>query len=261
MKKQNNEDVYEIDLLRLISVLWRHVVIIALTVVIAGTMGYCYARYMVAPTYQARTLLYVNNSSLSLGGTSVTFSMSEFNSAKSLVDIYTVILKTRTTLNAVIQRGDLPYTYEQLAGKISAGSVNETPIFAITVRSTDPEEAAHIANVIADVLPDKITDVMDGGHVSVVDRAVVPTGRVAPSRSRYAMIGAAIGLVVSCGAVLLVDMLDDIIRDEDYLLQRFELPVLGTIPDLLSRHDASGDGYGSGYGSGYETMRSEVAKK
>ena len=257
MRQQNNEDVYEIDLLRLLGVLWQHVVIIALTVVIAGTMGYCYARYMVTPTYQARTLLYVNNSSLSLGGTSVTFSMSEFNSAKSLVDIYTVILKTRATLNTVIQRGDLPYTYEQLAGMVSAGSVNETPIFAITVRSTDPEEAAHIANMIADVLPDKIMDVMDGGHVSVVDRAVVPTGRVAPSRSRYAMIGAAIGLVLSCGVVLLVDILDDIIRGEDYLLQRYEIPVLGTIPDLLSRHDAAD----SGYGSGYETKRSEVAKK
>lgn len=251
MRQQNNDEVYEIDLLRLLGVLWQHVVIIALTVVIAGTMGYCYARYMVTPTYQARTLLYVNNSSLSLGGTSVTFSMSEFNSAKSLVDIYTVILKTRTTLNTVIQRGDLPYTYERLAGMVSAGSVNETPIFAITVKSTDPEEAAHIANVIADVLPDKIMDVMDGGHVSVVDRAVVPTGRIAPSHSRYAMIGALIGLVLSCGVVLLVDMLDDIIRDEDYLMHRFEIPVLGTIPDLLSRHESV---------TGYET-KSEEARK
>ena len=250
MRQQNKDEVYEIDLLRLVGVLWQHVVIIALTVLIAGSMGYAYARFMVTPTYQARTLLYVNNSSLSLGGTSLTFSTSEFNSAKSLVDIYTVILKTRTTLNAVIQRGDLPYTYEQLAGKISAGSVNETPIFAITVRSTDPEEAAHIANVIADVLPDKIMDVMDGGHVSVVDRAVVPTGRVAPSHSRYAMIGALIGLAVSCGVVLLVDILDDIIRDEDYLLQRYEIPVLGTIPDLLSRHDAA-----NAYAGGYETSR------
>ena len=98
-------------------------------------------------------------------------------------------------------------------------------------------------------------DVMDGGHVSVVDRAVVPTGRVAPSHSRYAMIGALIGLVVSCGVVLLVDMLDDIIRDEDYLLQRFELPVLGTIPDLLSRHDAA-----NAYTGGYETKKSEGAR-
>lgn len=251
MRQQNNDEVYEIDLLRLLGVLWQHVVIIALTVVIAGTMGYCYARYMVTPTYQARTLMYVNNSSLSLGGTSVTFSSGEFNSARSLISIYSVILKTRTTLNAVIQRGNLDYSYNQLAGMISAGSVNDTPVFAITVTATDPGEAARIANLIADVLPDKIMDVMDGGHVSVVDRAVVPTGRVAPSHSRYAMIGAAIGLVVSCGVVLLVDMLDDIIRDEDYLLQRFEIPVLGTIPDLLVRHESV---------TGYET-KSEEARK
>lgn len=257
MKQQNNEDIYEIDLLRLLGVLWQHVVIIALTVLVAGTMGYCYARYMVTPTYEAKALMYVNNSSLSLGGTSVTFSSGEFNSAKSLISIYSVILKTRTTMNAVIRRGGLDYSYAQLASMVSAGSVNDTPVFAITVTSTDPEEAARIANLIADVLPGKITDVMDGGHVSVVDRAVVPTGRVAPSFSRYAIIGAIIGLMVSCGVVLLVDMLDDIIRDEDYLLQRYEIPVLGTIPDLMSRHEAA-TGYAGAYAA---AAKGEVAKR
>lgn len=239
IQKNNNneEEVYEIDLLQLAKVLWQHAVIIVLATVVAAGIGYGYARYTVTPMYTAKTLMYVNNSSISLGGSSLTFDLSELNAAKSLVDMYAVILKTRTTLNAVIQRAGLDYSYEKLSGMVNAASVNGTQIFAVTVTSADPEEAALIANTIAEVLPNKISDTVEGSRVSVVDRAVVPSHRVFPSYTKYTAIGALIGLVLSCGAVLLVDMMDDIIRDEDYLIQNFDLPILGTIPDLMSRQD------------------------
>lgn len=237
IERNNEEEVYEIDLLRLAGVLWRHIVIIILSVVVAAGIGFGYARYLVTPMYEAKALMYVNNSSISLGGGALTFSTSELSAAKSLVDMYTVILKTRTTLNAVIQRADLDYTYEQLNGMVKAASVNGTQIFSITVTDSDPKEAALIANTITEVLPNKISDTVEGSRVNVVDRAVVPRQRISPSYAKYTAVAGLIGLIISCGVVLLVDMMDDIIRDEEYLNQRFNLPILGTIPDLMSRQD------------------------
>lgn len=239
IQKNNNneEEAYEIDLLQLAKVLWQHAVIIVLATVVAAGIGLGCARYLVTPLYEAKALMYVNNSSISLGGGALTFSTGELTAAKSLVDMYTVILKTRTTLNAVIQRSGVDYTYEQLNGMVKAASVNGTQIFSITVTSADPQEAALIANTITEVLPNKISDTVEGSRVNVVDRAVVPSHRVSPSYSKYTAIAGLIGLVLSCGAVLLVDMMDDIIRDEDYLIQNFDLPILGTIPDLMSRQD------------------------
>ena len=233
----NEEEEYEIDLLKLAKVLWQHAVIIALATIVAAGIGLGCARYLITPMYEAKALMYVNNSSISLGGGSLTFSTSELSAGRSLVDMYAVILKTRTTLNAVAQRAGLNYSFEKLNSMVSAASVNSTQIFSITVKSSDPEEAALIANTITEVLPNKISDTVEGSHVSVVDKAVVPSHRIAPSYTKYTAIGALIGLVLSAGAVLLVDMMDDIIRDEEYLIQNYDLPILGTIPDLMSRHD------------------------
>ena len=249
MRERNTEnDVYEIDLLRLVKVLWSHAWIIIVSTLLVGALAFSYARFVVEPTYQAKALMYVNNKSISLGGTGVTFSAGELTAAKSLVDTYTVILKTRATLNTVIRKTGVDYTYEQLNRMVKASSVNGTEIFAITVTSKDPQEAEQLANAIADILPGKIADVVEGSNVSVVDRAVVPDHRVAPSFTKYTSIGLVLGFLVSCLAVILTDVFDDIIRDDDYLTQTYNVPVLGIIPDL-SVQNTDKAGYGYGYGN------------
>ena len=67
---------------------------------------------------------------------------------------------------------------QKLKGMIQTESVNETEVFSITVTCDDPHEAEHIANTIARVLPDKISNVVEGSSVRVVDYAVVPSGKV-----------------------------------------------------------------------------------
>lgn len=245
MKEQTADTaVYEIDLLRLLKVLWKNLIVIIIAAVLLAGIGFSYARFIIVPKYQASALMYVNNKSISLGSTSVSFSTGELSAAKSLVDTYSVILKTRKTLNTVIRNTGVNYTYDQLSKMVSASSVNNTEIFAITVTSTDPNEAEMLANTLADLLPEKISDIVEGSNVTIVDRAVVPTKRVSPSYTRYTAIGFVLGLVLSAAAVILLDLFDDIIRSDDYLLQNFDLPVLGTIPDL-SAQSVEKSGYGA----------------
>ena len=230
---------YEIDLLQLARALWQHVLIIAAACVVLAAVGYGYGKLMITPKYEASALMYVNNSSISLGGASVTFSTSQLSAARSLVDTYSVIMKTRMTLNSVIRQTGVNYSYEALSKMVRAESKDETEIFTITVTSTDPEEAALLANCIADTLPDKISDVMEGSSVKIVDRAVVPVRPVSPGARRYAMIGFLLGLVISCGVVILVELNDTVIRDEEYLMQNYDLPLLGVVPDLQQKTEQS----------------------
>ena len=245
MKEQNAESqVYEIDLLRLIKLLWKRAWIIILSTLLVGVMGFSYAKFLTTPRYEARALMYVNNNAISVGSTSFTFSASELNAAKSLVDTYAVILKTRTTLEAVIRQTGVDYTYEELSRMVRASSVNNTEIFGITVNSASPQEAELLANAIADILPDKISDIVEGSNVNIVDRAVVPSHRISPSYTRYTAMGLILGFVLSCLAVILFDMFDDIIRDDDYLTQTYGIPVLGIIPDLTPQNEDR-TGYGA----------------
>lgn len=260
--KERAEDAYEIDLLRIAKVLWSKLWIIIVAGILAGVAAFSYAKFAITPLYQATTMIYVNNSSISLGNSKISVSASELSAAQSLVETYIVILKTRMTLNDVIAKSGVDYSYGQLNEMISASAVNETEIFKVTVTSPDPSEAALIANTIGSVLPEKISNILEGSSPRIVDRAVVPSSKVSPNEARYAAIGLLIGAVLAAAAIVLFDMFDDVIKDEDYLIQTYNVPVLSSIPNLNSDSSGSygkrygyygrkGYGYGKSYGYGY----------
>lgn len=240
MKK--NEGCREVDLITLLRALWHRAWIIALAAVALGAIGFAWARFFIAPTYQASALMYVNNTQ----DASKPISNSELSAAQSLVDTYVVILNSRTTLDQVRAAAGLSYTDKELQSMIRAQAVNSTEVFEVTVTSTDPQEARSIANTIAQVLPSRISNVVEGSSVRVVDYAQLPTAKSGPSIPRYTVLGALIGMLLSCAVLVLRQLLDDQIRGEDYLLQAYpQVPVLAVIPELLQHTE----GYGYGYGS------------
>ena len=178
--------------------------------------------------------MYVNNSNISVGGTQLSISQGDLVAAQSLVDTYSVILKTRTTLNEVIESADLDYTYGQLHGMVSAYSVNGTELFYIEVTSPDPYEAEKIANTIAEILPVRISEIIDGASMEVVDSAVPDTEKVAPSITLYTALGLMLGVLGSTVVLVIAAMMDDTIHDEDYILRTYNYPILGKVPNLVN---------------------------
>ena len=236
--KMETEDT--IDLLHLAQVLWRNILAIVLAGLIFGAAAFVGTKVFVTPLYNSRALLYVNNSNLSLGGSKVSISTAEISAAKSLVDTYTVILKTRMTLDEVIAQSGVSYTYEQLKDMISAASVNGTEVFYVDVTSPDPAEAELLANTIALVIPDKIASIVDGSSVRIVDYAVRPARQTSPNCTKNAVLGAMLGVVLTCGLLIVLDLLDEQIHDTDYLANTYgDIPVLAVIPDLLTKSKSS----------------------
>lgn len=237
-----NTEFFEIDLIALFKAMWRRAWLFILCCCICACASFSYARFKITPTYDASVMMYVNNSSFSLGSTTFSFDASELAAAQSLVDTYIIILGTRTTLNEVIARGGLDMSYEQLHGMVSAGAVNGTEVFRITVTSVDPVLAAHIANTIAEVLPAKVANIVEGSSVRLVDHAVVPTHKAAPDFTMYTVMGLLVGFVIAGMIVLLSVISDDKVHDEEFLNKRYGVPVLANIPNL--RKGAGNTGYG-----------------
>lgn len=237
----NNDNEYiKIDLLKVMNGLLRRAWIIILCMMICGVLLMSYAMYFVTPMYESSVLMYVNNSSFSVGATSFSISSSEISAAKSLVDTYLVILKTRMTLDDVIELGQLDYTYEELCGIITAEPVNDTEVFSVTVKTDDPYEAERIANTIAIVLPEKINDVVEGSSVRIVDYAVVASNKVSPSITKYTILGMLVGAFISCLIIAIIEITDNQIRSEDYLLETYpDIPLLSVVPDMMAEkhHD------------------------
>jgi len=239
LEKKNEE--FEIDLLELALVLWHKLWIIIIVTILGAGIAFGYTFAFIKPEYTASTLLYVNNSNISVGSASFSISNADLSAAQKLVDTYMVILKSRRVLNEVIAESGTSYTYEQLSKRISAASVNNTEVFRITVTTSSPQESEKIANIIARVLPDKISDIVLGSDVKVVDYAIIPSARSAPSYSKNTAIGAMAGLVLACAAIIIGYLLDDSIQSEDYLTTSYpDIPLLAVIPDLV---DSKGSGY------------------
>ena len=252
------EDVIEIDLVKLGAAVLHRIWAVILAAVICATVAFGLTYIFVEPTYVASTLLYVNNNTISVGSTSFSISSGSLTAAQELVNTYIVILKARTSLNEIIETAGLTRSAESLKHMISAQPVNSTEIFEISVTSTDPQEAELIANTIAKVLPKKIAEIVDGSSVRIVDYAIVPSSRSGPSYSRRAMIGFLIGLVLSVAVIVIRVLFDNFIREEQYITQTYDYPILASIPDLRVTGNRSGGGY---YGYRAERVSAETEEQ
>lgn len=255
MNEKKSEE-FDIDLLELARVLLSKFWLILIVVILAAGAAFGITYGFIKPQYTASTLLYVNNSNVSVGSASFSISTADLSAAQKLVDTYVVILKSRRVLNDVIEESGTDYTYNELYSRINAAAVNNTEIFSITVTADSPQEAERIANTIALILPDKISEIVNGSDVKIVDYAVIPASKSSPSYTKNAAIGALAGFVFICAIIIISYLLDDSIHNEDYLTENYpDVPLLAVIPDLITGKTSSGYAYSKyGYGS-YSSYR------
>jgi capsular polysaccharide biosynthesis protein len=251
-KSKNEENT--IDLLHIAELLWKKIWLILLVSLATAAIAFSYVNLMVTPLYSSSVMLYVNSNNISLGSTSVSISGTDLSTARSLVKTYIVILENQTTLEEVLELTESPYSYGQLLGMISASAVDSTEVIKITVTCPDAEEAAILANGIAQVLPQRVSEIIEGSSVRLVDEARVNTSKISPDVTRYAELGFLVGFVLICAILIIIDLLDDVIHGEDVILKSYDVPVLARIPNLLSSGSHRYGKYGSygRYGNGEE---------
>ncbi len=245
-----SKDYYVVDLAHVVKVVWQHIWAVAAAGLITAVVGFMLAAFAIKPTYSASIMLYVNNSSFNVGDLGFSISSSELTAAQSLAKTYTVLLKNRTTLERLIDETDVDYSWEEIYDMIESGPVNETEVMQVTVTCDDPRMAARIANGIAVVLPQRVTEVIEGASMEVVDSAIVNTEKVAPSITLYTVVGFAVGLLLSVVTLIIIALMDNTIHDEEYVMRTFGYPILAQVPDL---NDSSSKryGYSDVYANGY----------
>ena len=239
-----------IDLLELAKAIWKNILIIALVAVLFGSAAFGCTAFLIEPEYEATASLYVNNSSFSFGATSFSISNSDLTASNSLVSVYIYILNSRTTMEDVIKQADLTYTPEELSKMVEAKGVNSTGAFEVTVTSTNPAEAELIANTIAKILPDRISEIVDGSSVRIVDYAIIPSHRSGPSMVKNTALGILAGGFLAAAIVvirfLMKDSSKDMVQSADDLRQMYpDIQVLAMIPDM--RVSEKKNGYYSSY--------------
>lgn len=235
MRIHHNEEV-EIDTKRIAGALGDSARLIGAAALVCAVLVSLYTLIFVPPMYQSSAMFYVKNSVLSPDSVSAGVGVGDLSASRELVDSCIVILNTRQTLDAVMEETGVKLTEKQLEKRISAVSVDNTEIFRVTVMAPDAQEALKIAEAIVRILPMKISGIIEGASVKIVDTPVAAVQPVSPRYAMNALIGLLAGLVLAAGFAVLRELLDSSVYSEDEVDENCRYPVLAVVPDM-SRPD------------------------
>lgn len=222
-----DEDYDTIDLLEVLNVVRQHILIIALVTVIAAVAGFAVSKFVMVPKYESSALMIVNTRQ----DTTANVTSDQINSATKLVSTYSIIIKSDTVLQQVINNLGLNLTYSELKDRVTVSAVDDTQVMQITVLSDNPEWARQVCEQITLVSPDVILESVEAGSVKLISQASVSSTPVSPNVLRNTGIAGMLGLVLSVGVVVLRELLDNRIKSEEDVRKYLELPVIGVIPD------------------------------
>lgn len=227
------EERMELDLRVLFSALMKKAWLIVICAFIFGALTLGYTALFVTPQYEAGVIMYVNNSAATKDSEYI--SAADLATAQRLVLTYVNIIKSDTVLGKVAKEAGLNLSPATIRSMMTSGSIEETELFQVVITSPNPELSARIANAIAEVAPDAISEILEGSSAKIVDYAKVPAGRSSPSFTKNTILGALIGVVLAVGVIVLQMLMDVRIKSEDDLAKLSQVPVLGTIPDFTSQ--------------------------
>ncbi len=71
-------------------------------------------------------------------------------------------------------------------------------------------------------------------HARIVDKAMVPTGPVKPNKRLSVTLAFILGIMLGCGIAILLDILDNTVKNPDDVEEKLGAPLLGTLPKMKS---------------------------
>lgn len=220
-----NQNELEIDLLELFYYLKKKILIIAIAFVACAVLGFVGTKLFITPTYTATTRIYVMKQD---DGNGVAYS--DFQVAAQFVNDYMVLITGRNVTEEVIEILDLNMTSGALQNKITVSAETNTRVLDISVRDTDPQRAADIANCVREIASVQLQEIMYVDAVNLVYAADVPKEPSSPSVMRNTVLAAALGLIAAVGVLAVIFILDDSIRTEEDVERYLGLGTLGVIP-------------------------------
>ncbi len=232
-KTRENVNDTEIDLSAVFTMIGKHIIPIILVTILFGVGAYLGTNFFIPKQYKASATLIVNNkvNSTTTGGG---ISSNEIVAAQNLAEVYSIIIKSDSVLEPVIEKMELDMTVEQLSNSITVSSVNSTQIIEVSIKSTDPNFAKKVIANVVKVAKPVILDKVEAGSVKVIDEAKIANNGnpVGPNAKKNAFIGALAGLVLAILVLFIKEFFNKKFKTENDVINTLNLPLLGVIPQV-----------------------------
>lgn len=225
-----NSQEKEIDLRVIVDILRKNLIAMLVVAVLFGGVFYAYSKFFITKQYEAEAYLIVNN----VADNKATLTNPELSAAQSLADIYSIIIKSNSVMNQVIQNLSLSTTSDTLKKSISVSTVNSTQVISISMRHSNPGYAKDVVAEVVKVAPSIIKDRVAAGSVKVISQPRITNNgaAVSPNSFRNGIIGALIGLVLVLAIAFIREFANNTFKTEDDISKALNIPLLGIIPSV-----------------------------
>ena len=120
-------------------------------------------------------------------------------------------------------------TADDLAKMVSVSTQQNSQVFTVSVKDTDPVRARDIANEVAKVFEQKIAKIMSISNVSVVSKATANPTPVSPKLKLVALAGLILGILIAFAWGLISELTDQTVKDIDFITDTLGLVNLGAV--------------------------------
>lgn len=225
----NNQEAntIEIDVLSLLRTIWRKKFLILLTAILITGLAFAYSAFLATPQYDSTTRLYVVNQS-SDNGAGIT--NQDLQAGSFLVKDYKEIILSQDVLKNVTTTLGITDDIDDIKEKITVNIPVDTRILSISVRDSDPNQAATIANTLRDEAAKKIIEVTKVSDVTTLEAALPAEKPSIPQTKRNLVLGFVAGAFLATALVLILEVLDDRVKRPQDIEEGLGMTLLGVVP-------------------------------
>lgn len=218
------ENTIEIDVLSLLRTIWRKKFLILLTAILTTGLAFAYSAFLVTPQYDSTTRLYVVNQSSDNGAVITT---QDLQAGSFLVKDFKEIILSQDVLKNVTTTLGLT---GGIKDKITVTIPADTRILSISVRDSDPNQAATIANTLREEAAKKIIEVTKVSDVTTLEAALPAENPSTPQTKRNLVLGFIVGAFLATALVIVLEVLDDRVKRPQDIEESLGMTLLGVVP-------------------------------
>ena len=244
-RKERIRIMREMDLRIFWGILLRNMKIIVVVAILMALAVGGATEVLSEDTYSSKCTMYVMNITKDAAGDTTGISSAGLDASQRMVGEYIQLLKSDLVLSDVQVRlleKNYKMSISGIRSSLSMTAVEETALLRITATTGNPDLSKDICDALQECAPDHVREVMLGiGYVTPVDVAGRGTLR-APQTARNAVLGIILGFIISYAFAVLMYLMDNTVKDEKDLKARFEVNVLGVVPNFesMESHKTSG---------------------
>lgn len=230
LNRTPNSDVREmeeIDLLELFRAILKYIKLIIVLCIVFGAGGFFGTKFLITPTYTARTSIYLTPQISESGSLDYNSQMANSKLVTNVVN-----LMTQNNIMSEVAKDVGLENSSSVKKCISVTNEKNTEIITVTATTTDPKLSKDIANDTVNTFINTMQKNLNVRNIEIVDKAklsYIPSG---PNIKKNTMMASLVGGLIGVGYAVLKFLLDNRLRTKEEAEKYLGIPVFAEFPEV-----------------------------